>query len=263
MSRCADQREVVKEHFNDYAVNNRWGDLYNPEHPQSHSFIERRRKTLELLGDLNERRLLDLGCGSGALLEGLAHQNVEYHGIDISPRMIQCASSRIEELGLTSRYSVQVGDVESLPYSPAYFDAVVGMGLLEYFDQPQRLLNEVLRVAKPGARLVFTIPKKFCLNDLLVRVTEPARAVVRAVIGKTPEIERALYTRKAFQGLLTAAGCAIVGEADYNTLILPYPVPRFWPKLAYAAAARAEGKKGLRFFATGYIVACTRPGRSS
>lgn len=259
MSRAAAGREAVQAYFDAYAVDDRWGELYNPHRPHSHSFLARRRQTVELLGDLRGRRLLDVGCGSGALIELLADQDVSYDGVDASPDMVRWASRRIEELGMASRCRVQAGDAEALPYPAATFDAVAGMGLLEYFAHPQRVLTEVLRVAKPGARLVFTTPKRWSLNEVCVRLTRPARAAARRLTGKPPEIEHRMYTKAAFQRLFTDLGCVVVGEREYNMLILPYPVSRFWPRLAYRAAAWAEGRRAFGWCGTGYIVACLSP----
>lgn len=259
MNGVAERRQVVKAYFDNYAAHNRWGQLYDPRQPHSHSFLERRRQTVELLGDLRGRRLLDVGCGSGALIELLADRQVTYDGVDASSDMVRWAGRHIQELGLASTCQVQVGDAEALPYPPATFDAVVGMGLLEYFDHPQRVLAEVLRVAKPGARLVFTIPKHWSVNEVCVQAVAPARALARLVTGKAREIRHQLYTKAAFQRLFTDLGCVIVGEREYNALILPYPVTRLWPALAYRAAAWADGKRGFGWFATGYIVACTTP----
>jgi len=258
MNSAADRRTAVKGHFDAYAVNNRWGDLYNPANPISHSFLARRLRCVELLGDLMGKKLLDLGCGTGALIELLARQKMEYEGVDIAPNMIQVAQIQIDQLELGPAFKVRVGSVESLPYPAASFDAVVGMGLLEYFDRPDAVIREALRVAKPGALLVFTIPQKFCLDDLIVRATRPLRTVARKLVGKPSEIGRDKYTKQEFQRLFTDLGCKVVGERFYNKLILPYPISRFWPKLAYGMADYMEERPGFEFFATGYIVACTK-----
>lgn len=258
MSLAFDRQATVKGHFDAYAINNRWGDLYDPANPHSNSFLARRLRSVELLGDLTGKRLLDLGCGTGALVELLARQKVEYEGIDIAPNMIQVAQTHINELGLASTFKVQVGSVESLPYTAAHFDAVVGMGLLEYFDHPETVVREAIRVAKPGALLVFTVPQKFCLDDILVRATQPFRAIARKLAGKSSDIERDKYTKEEFRKLFTNLGCMVVGERFYNKLILPYPLSSLWPKLAYGMAAYVEERPGLEFFATGYILACTK-----
>lgn len=255
MSLASNRRAEVQTHFDNCAVGNRWGELYNPSNPDSQGFLARRRKARVLLGDLKGVRLLELGCGSGALIELLVDQEVEYYGVDNVARMVHHASECIRGLGLTSRFKVQVADVESLPYRDETFDAVIGLGLLEYFGDPQRVLREVLRVSKPGARLVFNAPRKFCLDNLLIEATGPLRAAAHLILGKPPGIQRALYAKRQFQQLFAGLGCRLVGECGYSVKIIPYPFSLFWPGLASRAAARVEDQPGLDFFATGYLVA--------
>ena len=256
---AVDRRETVKRHFDAYAANNRWGDLYNPQNLHCYSFLKRRLRTVELLGDLGGKRLLDVGCGTGALIEPLISSDVEYEGIDIAPNMIEIVQTHIRELGLSSRFKVRVGSVEALPYSDSHFDAVAGMGLLEYFDDPAPVIREAIRVVKPGGIMVFTIPQKFCVDDFIIRGTAPFRRFVRQIIGKSDDIEREKYSPKEFQELFLKRGCEVAGERFYNKLILPYPISRFWPRLAYAAAAMVEENLQLKAFATGYILACKKP----
>ena len=253
------RRDRVRVHFDDSAKAGRWQDHYDPENPYSQSFLERRRKVIKLLGDMREKKILDLGCGSGDLLEKLQGQEIEYHGIDLSPSMVEEARSRMQALRFSSESRIQVGDVEALPYPEAYFDAVVGLGLLEYLDSPERTLREALRVAKPRARLVFNVPKKFCLDDLIIRATVPLRALFRRRLNHPPDLKREKYTVHQFRSLFTDLGCEIAAEENYGKLILPYPMTRVWPHLAFRVAQWAEEKRGLGFFATSHLLACRKP----
>lgn len=250
----------VTAHFDAYAVDDRWGELYDARNPRSHGFLARRRKTLELLGDVRGKRVLDLGCGSGAMLGVLRGAAVEYHGIDIAPTMVAVAKRHIDQLGLGAGFRVAVGSVHALPYRSGSFDAAVGMGLLEYFDEPETVVAEALRVLKPHGTLVFTIPRRGSLDDLAVRATAPVRAGLRAITGRRGDIGRGLYRDDEFRAVFRRLGCAIVGERFYNKLPLPYPFTKLAPRLAARAAARVEDRPGFTALATGYIVACRKPG---
>ncbi len=251
-----DRRQTVKQHFD--TVNARWGDLYDPSNPLSHGFISRLRRCLELLGDLRGKRLLDLGCGTGVVLQVVGAQDCEYEGIDVAPKMIEAARQQIQASRMRARAHVREGNVESLPYAAHTFDAVLGMGLLEYFDEPRNVIREALRVSKPDGILVFTIPRRGSVDDWIVSATGPARAVLRALLGRAGQVRRDRYTEAAFRQLFADLGCVVVGERFYNKLVLPYPFTRMWPRLAQRAAALAEDKPGLERFATGYIVACSK-----
>ena len=256
MSNSSSGRQAkVTSHFDAYAAHDRWGDLYNPANPLSHSFIVRRRKTVELLGDLEGETVLDVGCGTGALVELLASKNVSYQGVDIASKMVEVARQRISEAGLSGRFEVRQADVTALPFPDGHFGAVVGMGLLEYFDDPRPVIREARRVAKPGGRLVFTIPRKWSVDAVLVAALAPVRALARAVTGKAREITHGCHSDSEFASMFTALGCALESDRYYNHLILPYPVSRLVPRAAQRAARWAEDRRSLRIFATGYIAA--------
>ena len=251
-----ERQHSVTRHFEAYSAGNRWGELYDSSNPASHSFLARRRKTVELLGDFRGR-LLDMGCGTGSLIELLPRDGVEYRGVDIAPGMIDVARGHIQELGLSDRFQVQQGDVTAVEFPDASFDAAVGLGLLEYFDDPGRVIREAMRVVRPGGRLVFTLPLRWSADDLLVRATAPFRAVARLLSGKAPDITRDKYTRAEIRALFVRLGCEPAGERDYNKLLLPYPFSRLAPRSAARSSQWAEDR-GFGFFATGHIAAFRR-----
>lgn len=256
---ASNQQDAVTAHFDAYAVGNRWGELYNPGNPDSHSFLARRRKTVELLGDLAGKHILDVGCGSGALVEPLLGADVRYDGVDIAPTMVAEATRHIRELGGDARFKVHLSSGLSMPFGDNQFDAVVGMGYLEYFDDPVPVIREAMRVVKPGGRLIFTIPLRFSLDLAAVRVTAPLRRAARRLTGKGPEtIGRNRYTPAEFRALFVRQGVRVRDERFYNTLPLPYPFTRLTPRLAYAAARLVEDAPGFAFLATGYILACEK-----
>ena len=256
--RSGSRQAEVTRHFENYSRGDRWGELYDPSNPLSHSFLARRRKAMELLGDLDGRKLLDMGCGSGPLIPSLAGSTVEYTGIDISAGMIAAAQHHIDELGIAKRFHVQVGSVDALPFAADSFDAVVGMGLLEYFDHPETVIAEALRVVKPGGPVVFTVPRRHSVNETLVGLTSPLRAIGREVTRKGREVDHSRFTDAEFKDLFVRQGGRVIGERLYNKVILPYPVPRFFPRVAQRAAQWAEDRDALAVFATGYIVAGTK-----
>jgi SAM-dependent methyltransferase len=255
----ASSQDAVTAHFDAYAVNNRWGELYNPDNPDSYSFLARRRKSVELLGDLRGKRILDVGCGTGALMEPLIGADVRYEGLDIAPTMVAVATRHLQELGAEGRFKIHLATGLTMPFENDQFDAVVGMGYLEYFDDPRSVIREAMRVVKPGGRLVFTIPKKHSLDLTMVRATGALRGLARLLTGKGAEpIGRNRYTPEEFRALFTGLGCRVVGERFYSKLPLPYPFTRFLPALAYPAARLFEDRPGFEYLATGYILACEK-----
>jgi demethylmenaquinone methyltransferase/2-methoxy-6-polyprenyl-1,4-benzoquinol methylase len=101
-------------------------------------------------------RALDLCCGTGDVALALAQQGVETTGLDFSPQMLEVAAlrSRKSKAGSQNNPRFIQGDAQQLPFSNGSFDVVtVGYGLRNLTSW-ERGLDEMHRVAKPGARII-------------------------------------------------------------------------------------------------------------
>jgi SAM-dependent methyltransferase len=105
------------------------------------------------------RRVLDLGCRSGALTRHFLEGN-QVVGLDVD----RAALAKAEALGIEP----VVADVEEpLPFADASFDAVVVGELLEHLQFPEALVAEARRVLRPGGVLVGSVPNAFRLQSRL------------------------------------------------------------------------------------------------
>jgi len=96
--------------------------------------------------------LLDLGTGTGRMLELFAPLARQAVGIDQSREMLGVARSNIEARGLR-HVQVRQGDLYSLPYPTGFADLITIHQVLHYLDDPQRALIEAARVLRPDGRL--------------------------------------------------------------------------------------------------------------
>jgi len=114
------------------------------------------------------KRVLDLGCRSGALTRHFVDGN-EVVGLDVDP----AALAKAEALGITP---VQADVEELLPFEDASFDAVVAGELLEHLQFPDALVAEMRRVLRPGGVAVGSVPNAFRVQGRL-----------RFLLGRPPE----------------------------------------------------------------------------
>lgn len=98
-------------------------------------------------------RLLDIGCGTGGLLERVAGRIEEGVGVDASRDMLALARTRLAERGL-SHIAVRQADMYRLPIADASFDAVTLQMVLHYAEDPAVALAEAARVLRPGGTLL-------------------------------------------------------------------------------------------------------------
>jgi SAM-dependent methyltransferase len=96
-------------------------------------------------------RLLDIGCGSGALLKNFAQLGWDVHGIE--PDTNAAAVAR-NVLGL----DVRAGNIESGSFADGYFDVITMSHVIEHLPNPIATLAECYRTLRPGSHLVVVTP---------------------------------------------------------------------------------------------------------
>lgn len=98
-------------------------------------------------------RILDIGCGGGALLQVLAFEGyTDTHGVDISPEAIAFGKAK----GLAN---VQLADAqEKQDFPDSHFDVIIAMDILEHLKNPERALLEWRRLLKKDGTLLAFVP---------------------------------------------------------------------------------------------------------
>ena len=104
------------------------------------------------LRDVPYEALLDVGCGTGFLIDLLAKQHpARYTGLDLSPEMIRMAKGkRIEGAQFV------VGTADRLPFPDAGFDIVTCSQSFHHYPYPEKAMAEALRVLKPGGLYILS-----------------------------------------------------------------------------------------------------------
>jgi len=112
-----------------------------------------------------DRDVLELGCGTGLLLERVAPIARSAKGIDLSPGMLDSARER----GL----DVTLGSVTDLPWDDASFDFVFSVKVLAHVPDIERALAEAARVTRPGGMVALELYNPLSLRYLAKRVFGP------------------------------------------------------------------------------------------
>jgi len=130
-----------------------------------------RKKAIAMLKDDQPKQMLDIATGTGDLALEAYKQLKPDHiiGLDISQQMLEFGKEKISKKGLSDQISMVHGDSEQLPYEKDRFDAITAAFGVRNFENVDKGLKEMLRVLKPGGKLVvleFTRPKFFPFKQL-------------------------------------------------------------------------------------------------
>ena len=198
------------------------------------------RWTLERLAWRGDERVLDVGCGPGDLLRGMARQHPGWGtlvGFDLSPGMARRAADLTQDLppGLSDRDLIHffVGDAQALPFPDACFDVVMARHVLPYVPDIDRAVAEAARVLRPGGRFLATTNSACTMLEYLAYL-ERAATPFPGLINTEPITNR--FSLEGGPAFLAPHFAAV----ETHTLrgILRFPAAQ--PFVDYVDSARAD-----------------------
>jgi SAM-dependent methyltransferase len=97
--------------------------------------------------------VLDVACGAAHVAEQLAPHVRQVVGVDLTGSLLELGAERLRRTS-SSNVLLQEGNANTLPFVDASFDLVVCRGSLHHFPHPERPVEEMARVCRPGGRVV-------------------------------------------------------------------------------------------------------------
>jgi SAM-dependent methyltransferase len=142
-------------------------------------------------------RVLDMGCGTGAMLDELRDLGTAF-GLDISPTALSYCAAR-------GHTRLALGAGENLPYQAAAFDGIVSLDVIEHIEADRLVLQNLFRICHDGALVVITVPVTPWLWT-----TRDDRL-----------LHKRRYTRPRLLGIARTAGFEIVKCSYYCVFFFP------------------------------------------
>jgi demethylmenaquinone methyltransferase/2-methoxy-6-polyprenyl-1,4-benzoquinol methylase len=166
-SSTLDKKEQVADMFND--ISGRY-DFLN-RFLSAGIDISWRKKALEELSEIAPKHLLDVATGTAdvAIMAAKQLQPDKITGIDISEGMLEVGRQKIKDEKLEDTISLLKGDSEAINFKDETFDAVTVAFGVRNFMHLEKGLSEILRVLKPGGKLV------------VLEFSKPATPVVKSI----------------------------------------------------------------------------------
>ena len=217
---------------------------YDLQSSRAHWWNARLEACLELVGE-GQGSLLEVGPGPGRLLAALAEQKWTVSAVDAEPAMVDLSCARVP----SAKDRIVVGRAEALPFGDSRFDIVVAIGVLRYTDLTSAL-TELVRVLRPGGRAVIGLqngraPAMLWRRSVVLPAARAAKRVVPFGRALPPPRRRPLSLREARE-VLTSAGLVVERVEHVSCAVLPEPLDRMAPRLAYRTARLAERSGSLR-----------------
>jgi len=198
----------------------------------------------------DEGRVLDVGCGTGALVKviaGMTHK-CEIAGVDPAQSFVDYARTQVAN----PRVKFEVGDAMQLPFPTASFHQTLSLLVMMFIPEPERVAKEMKRVTRPGGAVSACTWDRDGLELASVFWEE----AVRLDPGADARSQRPKHSNR--EGQLTtlweSAGMEDVKETGI-TMQLPFEsFNDFWephlrgvaPQGAYVASLSQEGREALR-----------------
>ncbi len=239
-SRGASQDKAIRAAF-DHPES--YAGLYEGVSFQAYLFQERIRLVLGLIGEREGGKVLDVGCGPGMMARRLVEGKWNVFGLDMSPEMVrECR----DDIGRSDRSAFLSGRLESLPFKEGAFDAVLGMGVLEYVADTQGALAELARVTKPGGLLVVTMLNRVSPWAVCHRLNNWIRFFRRRLTGqpatRPPRLK--LLSEAGLRRPMESVGLSPLDVVFYGFHLFPSPLAVRMPRRAIGISSGLDALLG-------------------
>ncbi|AHF79993.1 class I SAM-dependent methyltransferase [Thermococcus paralvinellae] len=171
-------------------------------------------------------KALDLGCGTGNYTTELYRRGFDVIGVDLSQEMLKIAKSKLPNV-LFIR-----ANAYNLPFKKEVFDLVLSVTMFEFIYEPEKVLNEIHRVLKPGGEVVIGTMNGRSLWFLFKRF--------KSIFIETAYRYARFYTPKELETLLTNTG---FDNVESRGIIF---FPPFFPFVEIAEKVDQKFNKNLK-----------------
>ena len=173
--------------------------------------------------DLDGMKVLEVGAGTGRDTDLLADRGCWACALDYSEESLDLMHGSFKH-----PVAIVCGDALSLPFATDSFDIVFHQGLLEHFRNPGDLIDENLRVLKPGGVLLVDVPQRYHYYTLAKHIL--------IMLGKWFAGWETEFSVRELRGLIEERGFDVVGVYGHN------PSPPIW----YRGIRRILMKVGIK-----------------
>ncbi len=194
-------------------IHAQWESVYlNPDLDRLYDRIFER--IVRILAPKPDQTLLDAGCGSCFHAARLAKGGLRVTALDFSDAALERGAETIRRAGMADRIRLERGDLLHLPFSDGAFDYVHCWGVLMHVPQLEVALGELIRVLKPGGKLVVMENNARSLHAHGKKLARLAKRILRR-----PLTERTATPRGSEEWVVDESGRLMVRTQDIDFLV--------------------------------------------
>jgi ubiquinone/menaquinone biosynthesis C-methylase UbiE len=156
-------QEIKFDKYKRRGVGYHWDQIGKSLTKRNVFVVARYNIVLKLIGDCKEKRLLDIGCGDGALTYLLSQKGGFTIGVDNSDEALEFAKEKTNEI---RNIEFTKASAYCLPFEDKYFDHVVLADVIEHLEEPQEMLKEIKRVYNGKGKIIITTPLRYTEEPL-------------------------------------------------------------------------------------------------
>lgn len=176
--------------------------------------------------DLNEKTVIEVGCGLGGYLLSVSKNSGKVVGLDVSSKAVHIAKDLAKQFGLQDRVNFVIGDAQFLPFKEDSADVLVCSETLEHVPDYEKAFSELVRVTKKSGYLCLTVPNflstAFFENMILLLIGQPGYVKSHVSVEK----EHIFHVFK-LKKLLNQHDVEVVTMRSVDFLHLPPRVRKF------------------------------------
>ncbi|UQB43098.1 bifunctional 2-polyprenyl-6-hydroxyphenol methylase/3-demethylubiquinol 3-O-methyltransferase UbiG [Thiomicrospira microaerophila] len=204
-----DQQELAN--FNQYA--HKWWDT-DGEFGALHKINPLRLNFIKRHFAINNKKMLDIGCGGGILSESLALEGAEVTGIDLAEDVLNIAKLHALDSGVKLEYLISSAE-DHANQRPEHYDSVTCMEMLEHVPDPQAIVQAAADATKPGGLVFFSTLNRS--NKSLLLAVFTAEYLLNIVPKGTHQHDKFIKPSELSQ-MARQAGLVLIDSAgiDYN-----------------------------------------------
>jgi ubiquinone/menaquinone biosynthesis C-methylase UbiE len=150
-----------------------WAEGYYKRNTKNIERVGKRFAKILRNAGFENGRILDTGCGFGAVVIELAKQfpDSEIVGIDLGEPLLELGQSLAAKAGVADRIALSKDDVQKLRFESNSFDVVVNTFMVHIVDDPVSMLNEIERVAKNQGTIMITDLRRIWLGLIVKKLS--------------------------------------------------------------------------------------------